>query len=118
MQGLEALEPKFNGGRTVGLDSQTIYETLKQAANNDITTSEMKDSDVVEANTRFLISIMQYGADKLYGFVTENFCEMWAPTQNQHACMEVAKKVTELPEEKIKINSMMMGESFGRRLYE
>ena len=117
MQGLEALEPKFNGGRTVGLDSQTIYETLKKAANNDITTSEMKDSDVVEAE--YEIPYLHHAAMEpinCTAFVTENFCEMWAPTQNQHACMEVAKKVTELPEEKIKINSMMMGGSFGRRL--
>ncbi len=119
MQGLEALEPKFNGGRTVGLDSQTIYETLRKAANNDITTSEMKDSDVVEAE--YEIPYLHHAAMEpinCTAFVTENFCEMWAPTQNQHACMEVAKKVTELPEEKIKINSMMMGGSFGRRLMD
>ncbi|MEC8260562.1 MAG: molybdopterin cofactor-binding domain-containing protein, partial [SAR324 cluster bacterium] len=119
MQGLEALEPKFNGGRTVGLDSQTIYETLKKAANNDIATSEMKDSDVVEAE--YEIPYLHHAAMEpinCTAFVTENFCEMWAPTQNQHACMEVAKKVTGLPEEKIKINSMMMGGSFGRRLMD
>ncbi len=119
MQGLEALDTKFHGGKTVGLDSQTIYEKLNKATNRDFTSNEMEASNVVEAE--YEMPYLHHAAMEpvnCTAHVTENFCEMWAPTQNQYACMEVAKKVTELPEEQIRINSIMMGGSFGRKLMD
>lgn len=119
MQGLEALDPKFNGGKTVGLDSQKIYDKLTKAADDGITVNDIEESNVIEA--KYEMPYLHHAAMEpvnCTAHVTENFCEIWAPTQNQYACMEVAKKVTELPEEKIKLNSMMMGGSFGRKLMD
>ena len=47
--------------------------------------------------------------------VSDNSCEIWVPTQNQHDCMEAAKEVTGFSEEQIRIHTMMMGGSFGRK---
>ena len=119
MQGLEALDPKFHGGKTVGLDSQKIYDKLTKAADDGITVNDIEESNVIEA--KYEMPYLHHAAMEpvnCTAHVTENFCEIWAPTQNQYACMEVAKKVTELPEEKININSMMMGGSFGRKLMD
>ena len=42
-------------------------------------------------------------------------CEVWASTQNQTAAQQAAARVTGLPPERIKINSLYMGGGFGRR---
>ena len=43
--------------------------------------------------------------------------EFWAPTQTQRRCMQIATRVTGLPEDAIRIHAVMMGGAFGRRLY-
>ena len=47
--------------------------------------------------------------------VTDNYCEVWVPTQNQGMSMGVAKEITELDEKQIRIHTTLLGGGFGRR---
>ena len=46
----------------------------------------------------------------------DNFCEVWAPTQNQEMSMDVTKEITDLDEDQIRIHTTLLGGGFGRRL--
>ncbi len=48
--------------------------------------------------------------------VTQEGCEVWAPTQSSDFAMMMAMGVTELPPEKIKINTTYLGGGFGRKV--
>lgn len=48
--------------------------------------------------------------------VTNEGCEIWAPTQGMEMSQNVAMQVTGLPREKIKIHRTLIGGGFGRRL--
>ena len=47
--------------------------------------------------------------------VTTDECNIWAPVQNQDGVMGVAMAVTNLPPEKININTTFVGGGFGRK---
>jgi len=49
-------------------------------------------------------------------YVRDNFCEVWAPTQNQEMSMDVTKEITDLDEDQIRIHTTLLGGGFGRRL--
>jgi isoquinoline 1-oxidoreductase beta subunit len=48
-------------------------------------------------------------------YVTTDSCEVWVPHQIQGFCMDAAKEVTGFSEEQIRIHTMMIGGSFGRK---
>ena len=48
--------------------------------------------------------------------VTSDGCEVWAPTQSSDFAMMMAMGVTELPPEKIKVNTTYLGGGFGRKI--
>ena len=48
--------------------------------------------------------------------VTSEGCEVWAPTQSSDFAMMMAMGVTELPPEKIKVNTTYLGGGFGRKI--
>jgi CO/xanthine dehydrogenase Mo-binding subunit len=47
--------------------------------------------------------------------VTADRCEIWAPTQGQHRSLNLAMRLTGLPQEKISIHTTLLGGGFGRR---
>ena len=47
--------------------------------------------------------------------VTDNNCEFWGPVQIVDLPIMIAKKITGLPPEKIKINTTYLGGGFGRK---
>ena len=49
-------------------------------------------------------------------YVRDDFCEVWAPTQNQEMSMDAAKDITDLDEDQIRIHTTLLGGGFGRRL--
>jgi isoquinoline 1-oxidoreductase beta subunit len=48
--------------------------------------------------------------------ITDEGCEVWAPTQGQELAQLVVSQTLSIPKEKVKINRTMLGGGFGRRL--
>ena len=114
-RGMEALNVKFHGGETKGLESKQIKAELIKAldAEGKTSTEAFKVLDLeyeVPYLSQAALEPMNCTAN-----VTENYCEVWVPTQFQEACMDVAKEISELDEEQIKINTTYLGGGFGRR---
>jgi len=115
MQGLEALKPEFEGGESVGLDSTKVTARLR-AALDEMGKAEVTAEKVLDVE--YEMPFLHHAAMEpmnCTAHVTADSCEIWAPTQSQHECMECAKDVTDLSEEQIRIHTVMLGGSFGRK---
>ena len=114
-RGIEALNVKFHGGETKGLESKQIQaELLNSLDEEGKTTTEANQVLDLEYEVPYL-SHAALEPMNCTAIVSENYCEVWAPTQSQGGCMEVAKVITELDEEQIKIHTTYLGGGFGRR---
>ena len=114
-RGIEALNVKFHGGETKGLESKQIQaELLKSLDDEGKTITEANQVLDLEYEVPYL-SHAALEPMNCTAIVTENYCEVWAPTQSQGGCMDVAKEITELDEEQIKIHTTYLGGGFGRR---
>ena len=127
-KGMEALNPKFHGGKTAsesskpGLDSRQVQQQFRTAL-DDEGKAEI-DSQHAAAGLPFLD--LEYEVPYLAhatlepmnctAYVRDNFCEVWAPTQNQEMSMDVTKEITDLDEDQIRIHTTLLGGGFGRRL--
>jgi len=114
-KGMEALNVKFHGGETIGLGSKQIQEDLIEALDDEGKTNPEANQVL---DLEYEVPYLSHAALEPMNCtanVTENFCEVWVPTQFQGACMDVAKEVSELDEEQIKINTTYLGGGFGRR---
>ncbi len=49
-------------------------------------------------------------------YVGKETCEVWAPTQNQSAVLELAQRISGLKPKQVKIHTTYLGGGFGRRL--
>ena len=114
-RGIEALNVKFHGGETKGLESKQIQaELLKSLDDEGKTITEANQVLDLEYEVPYL-SHAALEPMNCTAIVSENFCEVWAPTQSQGGCMDAAKEITELDEEQIKIHTTYLGGGFGRR---
>ena len=127
-KGMEALNPKFHGGKTAsesskpGLDSRQVQQQFRTAL-DDEGKAEI-DPQHAAAGLPFLD--LEYEVPYLAhatlepmnctAYVRDNFCEVWAPTQNQEMSMDVTKEITDLDEDQIRIHTTLLGGGFGRRL--
>ena len=114
-RGMEVLNLKFHGGKTIGLESQQVQKELLKALDDEGKTQiEANQVLDLEYEVPFLahapLEPMNCTAN-----VTENFCEVWVPTQSQGGCMDAAKEITGLDEEQIQIHTTYLGGGFGRR---
>ena len=114
-RGMEVLNLKFHGGETIGLESKQVQKELLKALNDEGKTKiEANQVLDLEYEVPFLahapLEPMNCTAN-----VTDNFCEVWVPTQSQGRCMDAAKEITELDEEQIQIHTTYLGGGFGRR---
>ena len=114
-RGMEVLNLKFHGGKTIGLESQQVQKELLKALDDEGKTKiEANQVLDLEYEVPFLahapLEPMNCTAN-----VTDNFCEVWVPTQSQGGCMDAAKEITELDEGQIKIHTTYLGGGFGRR---
>ena len=114
-RGMEVLNLKFHGGKTIGLESQQVQKELLKALDDEGKTQiEANQVLDLEYEVPFLahapLEPMNCTAN-----VTDNFCEVWVPTQSQGRCMDAAKEITELDEEQIQIHTTYLGGGFGRR---
>ena len=114
-QGLEALKPQFEGGESVGLDSTKVTARLR-AALDEMGKAEVTAEKVLDVE--YEMSYLHHAAMEpmnCTAYVTTDSCEVWVPHQIQEFCMDAAKEVTGFSEEQIRIHTMMMGGSFGRK---
>ena len=114
-RGMEVLNLKFHGGKTIGLESQQVQKELLKALDDEGKTKiEANQVLDLEYEVPFLahapLEPMNCTAN-----VTDNFCEVWVPTQSQGGCMDAAKEITGLDEEQIQIHTTYLGGGFGRR---
>jgi isoquinoline 1-oxidoreductase beta subunit len=114
-RGMEVLNLKFHGGETIGLESQQVQKELLKALDDEGKTKiEANKVLDLEYEVPFLahapLEPMNCTAN-----VTDNFCEVWVPTQSQGGCMDAAKEITGLDEEQIQIHTTYLGGGFGRR---
>jgi len=114
-RGMEVLNLKFHGGKTIGLESQQVQKELLKALDDEGKTKiEANKVLDLEYEVPFLahapLEPMNCTAN-----VTDNFCEVWVPTQSQGGCMDAAKEITGLDEEQIQIHTTYLGGGFGRR---
>ena len=114
-RGMEVLNLKFHGGKTIGLESQQVQKELLKALDDEGKTQiEANQVLDLEYEVPFLahapLEPMNCTAN-----VTDNFCEVWVPTQSQGGCMDAAKEITGLDEEQIQIHTTYLGGGFGRR---
>jgi len=115
-QGLEALKPQFEGGESAGLDSAKVTARLR-AALDEMGKAEVTAEKVLDVE--YEMPYLHHAAMEpvnCTAHVTPDSCEVWVPTQHQYDCMEAAKEVTGLSQDKIQIHTMMMGGSFGRKI--
>ena len=114
-QGLEALKPEFEGGDSVGLDSAKVTAKLRAALDKIgktvITAEKVLD---VEYEMPYLHHATMEPMN-CTAHVTDDSCEVWAPTQNQGFSMKAAMDVTGFPEDQIRIHTTLLGGGFGRR---
>jgi len=114
-KGIKALNVKFKGGKTIGLESKDVQMQMLKALDSEGKTKleENKTLDL-EYEVPFLAHSTLEPMN-CTAHVTENFCKVWVPTQNQGVCMDEAKEITGLDEEQIQIHTTYLGGGFGRR---
>ena len=114
MKSMEVLKPVFEGGDTLNLSSKKIEKKFKEEINK-IIYPEKNISDTffeVEYDT----PLYAHATLEPLNFrvnCTENFCEVWGPTQSQTSLEFYIKKLTGFTSDKIKINITSIGGSFG-----
>ncbi len=115
-KGMEALNPQFQDGLTKGLDCQKVRKQFRKALDNkgkvELDSPKVLDLEYeVPYLAHATLEPMNCTAS-----VTDNFCEVWAPTQNQEMSLDVTKEITGLDEDQIRIHTTLLGGGFGRRI--
>jgi len=114
-KGIKALNVKFKGGKTIGLESKDVHMQMLKALDAEGKTilEENKTLDL-EYEVPFLAHSTLEPMN-CTAHVTEHFCKVWVPTQSQGGSKDAAKEITGLDEEQIQISTTYLGGGFGRR---
>ena len=115
-QGLEALNPQFEGGKSVGLDSAGVTAKLR-AALDGMGKAEVAGEKVLDVE--YEMPYLHHATMEpmnCTAHVTANSCEVWVPTQHQTKSMEAAVKASGFSAKQIQIHTTLLGGGFGRRL--
>ncbi len=124
-QGRDALAIQWDEGANARLDSAAVRAGLERA---------LKKKGVVARTEGDVTKALKGAARKIEAVyevpylahacmepmnctarVTAEDCELWVGTQGQTGAQFVAGKITGLPPEKIKVNTLFLGGGFGRR---
>ena len=124
-KGLKALNITFSGGKTQGQSTESLEKAFKQALDNEARTVSSHGDNKLAKKKASKQYRMDYAAPYLAhstmepmnatAHVTENFCEIWAPTQAQSVAVQAAMNVTGLHADQVKLNTTYLGGGFGRR---
>ncbi|MGB8338593.1 MAG: xanthine dehydrogenase family protein molybdopterin-binding subunit [Burkholderiales bacterium] len=125
-QGRDALEIKWDDGTNAKLNSADMLKTmtsLAQATTGEVKTAK-KEGDVANANAAktieatYTVPYLAHAAMEpmnCTAWVKADSCELWVGSQTQTVDQMVAAQITGLPQEKVKVNTMLLGGGFGRR---
>ena len=126
-KGAEALNVTFKGGLTEGFTTEIIERAFDDAMFDNMNSENaFKHGDALaEVRNAHAVHAMKYHAPHLAhstmepmnatAHVTENFCEIWAPTQAQSMAVQTAMDITGLHQDQIKLHTTYLGGGFGRR---
>lgn len=124
-KGREALKIQWNPGPGGDLDSDTLFIELRQradkgglvATNSGNTEEAFRRSAYIVEAEYFLPFLAHCPMEPLNCAVrlSNDKCEIWTGTQTQTDDQRGASEITGLPIEKVFINTVFLGGSFGRR---
>ena len=114
-KGLEALKVQFEGGATAGLDQEELGRRFRTSL-DDMGKTELSGEKVLDLE--YEIQFLSHAAIEpinCTAFVSDNFCEVWGPFQNQTNTMKKVKEITGLSEDQILVHTTYVGGGFGRK---
>ncbi len=125
LKAAERLKIKWKGEADPHFDDKKIEKILRSALKRkgkvhtnrgDIERAE-RESALIHESSYFLPYLAHATMEPMNctAHVTGKKCRIWAPSQNQSAVLETARKETGLGPRDIEINTTFMGGSFGRR---
>ncbi len=121
----EQLDVEWEGG-SKQMSSSGIFADFAVSGRENIE-EQVKDSKVLrDASSKVIAAEYQvpYAAHAALepinctARVSENLCEVWAPTQSPGVAQQVAHEISGVPLENVKIHSTFIGGGFGRRLFQ
>jgi len=126
-KGRDALKVEWDGGKFANINSETIYKTFADAAENGKGLEAKKIGDVNSAKSAAVKTVEAvYYAPYLAHATMEpmnatadvraDSAEIWSGIQAQMVVQGMVAKTLGLPTEKIKVNTTLLGGGFGRRL--
>jgi isoquinoline 1-oxidoreductase beta subunit len=126
-KGRDKLKVEWDGGKFSNVSSQSIYQTYKDAADNEKGLEAKKVGDAKTAKAKALKTVeavyfapylshatmepMNFTAD-----VRADRCELWGGIQGQLIIQKVVAETLKLAPEKVKVNTTLLGGGFGRRI--
>ncbi len=116
-KGLDALKAVFDGGANTAHNSKTFAARM-QASLSDMEKEDFGNADQV-LDVRYQVPFVAHQPMEpmnCTAHVTDTFCKIWVPTQNQHVCGVIASDVTGIPRDEIEVTTTYLGGGFGRRL--
>ncbi len=123
----DALDVKFEGRRRALLNDDAISATLTDAlssptkflaqSNGNIEEGFRKATRILEADYAVpYLAHMAMEPINCTAHVTQDKCEVWAPTQNQAHAITAAAEASGLEENQVVLHTTLIGGSFGRRI--
>ena len=125
IEAAERLKVKWKGAADPNLDDKKIGRVLRSAlkrkgrvhTNRGDVAKAQRESALIHETSYFLPYLAHATMEPMNctAYVTGKRCRIWAPSQNQSAVLEAARKETGLSPHDIDIETTFMGGSFGRR---
>lgn len=125
-KGAELLQINWDNGEFVDLSSAKIQHSFEALSKTN--GKQVRNDGDVEAGVKSAVKTIEGFYETPYlahatmepqncvARITKSTCEVWAPTQAPGIAMEVARMITGLSPDQIKINTTAIGGGFGRRL--
>ena len=114
-KGLEALNVQFEVGATAGIDQEELGRRFRTSL-DDMGKTELSGEKVLDLE--YEIQFLSHAAIEpinCTAFVSDNFCEVWGPFQNQTNTLKKVKEITGLSEDQILVHTTYVGGGFGRK---
>ena len=122
-KGLEALDIQWDLGVNANLSTKQLRDALADSARNgkSIVAKETgsRPATGTTVDAVYQLPMLAHATMEPLNAtvsVTADQCEIWTGTQVPTRCVDVAVKITGLPEEKIVLHNQYLGGGFGRRL--
>jgi isoquinoline 1-oxidoreductase beta subunit len=125
LRGRDALEIEWDDGANADYDSGSYREALfaavrgpGEAVRDEGNIDEALGEAATVLESEFYAPLLAHASMEppaAVASVTEDFCEIWAPTQNPQSLIPMAAAVTGLEAEQIRVNVTLLGGAFGRK---